>query len=189
MNFSKKNHEFQKNNNNSMSKNISILLVSFLAVLFISCTGDIGPQGPPGFDGTDGADGLIGSIFEVEVTFTEADDYVFFTEIPTSIEVFDTDIVIAYILAGVDNGVDIWEPLPQTLFFDDGILLYGYDYTLNDVNFFIDGTIDPTTLDALFTDDILFRVAVIPADFATGINTANINEVMSAMNVESVERF
>ncbi len=161
------------------------LLVSFLVVLFISCTGDLGPQGPPGFDG---ADGLIGSIFEVEATFTEADGYEIFTGIPTSIEVFDTDIVIAYILSGVDNGIDIWEPLPQTLFFDNGILLYGYDYTLNDVHFFLDGTINLTTLDALFTDEIVFRVAVIPADFAANINTANINEVMSALKVDSVER-
>ncbi len=170
-------------------KKISILLVTFALILFNACTGDIGPQGPAGFDGIDGADGLIGSIFEVEVTFTEADGYEFFTDIPTSIDVFDTDIVIAYILSGVDNGVDIWEPLPQTLFFDNGILLYGYDYTLNDVSFFIDGTIDPTTLDALFTDNIVFRVAVIPADLAAGINTENINEVMNTLNINGVERF
>jgi len=111
-----------------------------------------------------------------------------FTDIPTSIEVFDTDIVIAYILSGVDDGIDIWEPLPQTLFFDNGILLYGYDYTLNDVHFFLDGTIDLTTLEALYTDNIIFRVAVIPADFAATINTSNINEVMKAMKVDSVKR-
>jgi len=166
-------------------KKLSILFVSFVLVLFNSCTGDIGPEGPPGFDG---ADGLIGSIFEVEATFTEAEGFEIFTDIPASIDVFDTDVVIAYILNGVDNGVDIWEPLPQTLFFDNGILLYGYDYTLNDVHFFLDGTIDLTTLDGLFTDNIVFRVAVIPADFAATINTANINEVMSALKVSSVKR-
>jgi len=166
-------------------KKLSILFVSFVLVLFNSCTGDIGPEGPPGFDG---ADGLIGSIFEVEATFTEAEGFEIFTDIPASIDVFDTDVVIAYILNGVDNGVDIWEPLPQTLFFDNGILLYGYDYTLNDVHFFLDGTIDLTTLDDLFTDNIVFRVAVIPADFAASINTSNINEVMKAMKVDSVKR-
>jgi hypothetical protein len=176
-----------------MSKKLSILVLLFVGLL-TSCIGDIGPQGPPGFDGfdgqdgLDGADGLIGSIFEVEATFTEADAYEFFADIPTSIDIFDTDVVIAYTLSGVDDGVDIWEPLPQTLFFGNDILLYGYDYTVADVRFFLDGTIDLTTLDALYTDNILFRVAVIPADFAATINTANFNEVMSAMKIDNVER-
>jgi len=169
-------------------KKLSILFVSLVLVLLNSCTGDIGPTGFDGLDGQDGADGLIGSIFEVEATFNEAEGFELFTDIPTSIEVFDTDIVIAYILSGVDDGIDIWEPLPQTLFFDNGILLYGYDYTLNDVHFFLDGTIDLTTLEALYTDNIIFRVAVIPADFAATINTSNINEVMKAMKVDSVKR-
>jgi len=170
-------------------KKISILVLLFVGIL-TSCVGDIGPQGPPGFDGfdgIDGADGLIGSIFEVEADFTP-DGYEFFVDIPASIEVFDTDVVMAYILSGVDNDVDIWEPLPQTLFFGNEILLYGYDYTFFDVRFFLDGTIDLNSLDPLYTDNIIFRVAVIPAAFAESINTLNLDDVMGAMNVESVER-
>jgi len=176
-----------------MKKKLSILVLLFVGLL-TSCVGDIGPQGPPGFDGfdgadgQDGADGLIGTIFEAEATFTEANGYEFFVDIPTSIEVFDTDVVLAYTLSDVNDGVDVWEQLPQTLFIGNDILLYGFDFTVSDVRFFLDGTIDLTTLDALFTDNILFRVAVIPADFATTINTSNFNEVMSAMNVKSVER-
>ena len=170
-------------------KKISLFLL-FSIVLFMSCEG---PQGPPGFDGfdgfdgADGADGLIGSIFEVEADFTP-DGYEYSVDIPASIEVFDTDIVMAYVLTEVLDGVDIWEPLPQTLFFGNEILLYGYDYTFSDVRFFLDGTIDLNSLEPLYTDNILFRVAVIPADFAASINTDNINEVMNAMNVKSVER-
>lgn len=173
-----------------MEKKLSILVLLFVGLL-TSCIGDIGPQGPPGFDGLDGldgADGLIGSIFEVEATFTEADSFEFFADIPTSIDIFDTDVVIAYALSGTDNGVDIWEPLPQTIFIDNDILLYAYDFTVNDIRFFLDGSIDLSTLDALYTDNILFRVAVIPADFAASINTADINEVMSALNIDTVER-
>jgi len=167
-------------------KKISIIFLLFAALL-TSCEGDVGPQGPPGFDGLDGADGLIGSIFEVEVDFNP-DGYEFFVDIPASIEVFDTDVVIVYILSGVDNNVDIWEPLPQTLFIGNDILLYGYDYTVFDVRFFLDGTIDLKSLDPLYTNNVIFRVAVIPADFAGSINTLNLNEVMDAMNVENVER-
>ena len=172
-------------------KKISILFISFVLVLFNSCTGDIGPQGYDGFDGLDGldgADGLIGSIFEVEATFTP-DGYEYFEDIPAAIEVFDTDIVIAYTLSGVDDGVDIWEPLPQTIFLDNEILLYGYDHTFSDVRFFLDGTIDLNTLESKYTDNIIFRVAVIPADFASSINTSDINEVMGALNIDSVVRY
>ena len=168
-------------------KKISIIFLLFAALL-TSCEGDVGPQGPPGFDGLDGADGLIGSIFEVEVDFNP-DAYEAFVDIPTSIEVFDTDVVIAFVLSGVDNNVDIWEPLPQTLFIGNDILLYGYDYTFFDVRFFLDGTVNLNSLDPFYTDNVVFRVAVIPADFAASINTLNLNEVMDAMNVKDVERF
>ena len=167
-------------------KKISILVVLF-AVLLTACEGEMGPPGPPGLDGLDGADGLIGSIFEVQADFNP-DGFEFFVEIPSTIEVFDTDVVIAYILSGVENNVDIWEPLPQTLFFGNDILLYGYDYTYFDVRFFLDGTIDLYSLSPLYTDNVIFRVAVIPADFAGSINTLNLEEVMAAMNVKTIER-
>jgi len=171
-------------------KQISLLL-SFILVLFISCVGDPGPPGFDGFDGADGldgVDGLIGQIFEAEVNFTAENDYEFLVDIPTTIEVFDTDVVIAYILTGVDNDIDIWEPLPQTLFFGNEILLYGYDHTVSDIRFFLDGTIDFASLDPLYTDAIVYRVAVIPADFAKTIDVSNMNEVMDALQVKSVER-
>lgn len=167
-------------------KKISLFLL-FSIVLFMSCEGPQGPPGFDGFDGADGADGLIGSIFEVEADFTP-DGYEYYVDIPASIEVFDTDIVMAYVLTEVLDGVDIWEPLPQTLFFGNEILLYGYDYTFSDVRFFLDGTIDLNSLGALYTDNILFRVAVIPADFAASIDVSNINEVMDAIQLKSVKR-
>ena len=173
-------------------KKISLFL-SLIVVLFVSCEGPQGPSGFDGFDGfdgtngTDGADGLIGTIFEVEAVFAP-DGYEYLVEIPTSIEVFDTDIIMAYILSGVEDGVDIWEPLPQTLFFGNEILLYGFDHTLADVRFFLDGTIDLNSLEALYTDNVVFRVAVIPAAFAESIDVLNINEVMDVMQLKSVER-
>ena len=167
-------------------KKISLFLL-FSIVLFMSCEGPQGPPGFDGFDGADGADGLIGSIFEVEADFTP-DGYEYSVDIPASIEVFDTDIVMAYVLTEVLDGVDIWEPLPQTLFFGNEILLYGYDYTFSDIRFFLDGTIDLNSLGALYTDNILFRVAVIPADFAASIDVSNINEVMDAIQLKSVKR-
>jgi hypothetical protein len=156
-----------------------------------SCEGPAGPPGPPGFDGVDGvdgADGLIGSIFEAQIDFDKADDYQAIVDFPASIDVFDSDVVVAYVLTAVDNGTDIWEPLPQTLFFDTDILLYGYDHTSFDIRFFLDGTIDLGTLDPVFTDGVIFRVAIIPADFAAALDVNKFEDVMSALKVENVKR-
>ena len=152
-----------------------------------SCEGPVGPPGPPRPPGADGADGLIGTIFEAQVDFEKANDYQAIVEFP-DIELFDTDVVVAYILTAVDNGTDIWEPLPQTLFLGDDILLYGYDHTFFDIRFFLDGTVDLGTLDPVFTDGVIFRVAIIPADFAKEIDVNKFEDVMSAMKIEQVKR-
>jgi hypothetical protein len=153
-----------------------------------SCEGPAGPPGPPGEDGIDGADGLIGTIFEAEVDFDGSNDYSTVVEFPSNIEVFTSDVVVAYILTAVDDGTDIWEPLPQTLFFDTDILLYGYDHTSFDIRFFLDGTINLDSLDPIFTDDVIFRVAIIPADFSKDIDVNNLKDVMSALSIDKVER-
>jgi len=167
---------------------IAVLGTAAISFSISSCEGPAGPPGIPGPVGPAGADGLIGAVFEAQIDFNKGNDYTGVVDIPNSIEVFDSDVVMAYILTGVDGGTDIWEPLPQTLFFGNEILLYGYDYTFADVKFFLDGTIDLGTLDPLFTDGIIFRVAVIPADFAQSIDLNKMEDVMQALNIEEVSR-
>ena len=159
-----------------------LLLLPILALLFISCEG---PMGPPGRDGQDGVN-ILGQIFETTVSFNSNDDYSVFVDIPSQIEVYDTDIIVAYILVGDFEGIDIWEPLPQTLFFEDGTLLYGFNYTLADVSFFLDGTVDLDYLDQGFTQNIVFRVAVLPADAVQGMDLSNMENVLNAIGNKEV---
>jgi len=165
-----------------------LLLFSFISLLLLSCDGTVGPPGPPGRDGTDGVDGIsiLGQIFEAQVDLDAANNFEALVDIPSEIEVFDTDIVVAYILIGSDNGVDIWEPLPQTLFFEDGILLYGFNYTFQDVLFFLDGTVSFDDLLPELTQDIVFRVAVLPADAAKGIDLSKIENVLSSLQNKNI---
>ena len=162
-----------------------LLLIPIISLFIISCVSEIGPPGPPGQDGIDGIN-ILGQIFEAQVDFTADNDFEVFIEFPSQIEVFDTDVVIAYILVGIDNGVDIWEPLPQTLFFEDGILLYGYNYNFNDIVFFLDGTVSIADLNPELTQDIIFRVAIIPADEAKSVDTNNLKEVMNALHNKEI---
>lgn len=167
---------------------ITVLGSVVISLSISSCEGPTGPPGPPGPIGPPGADGLIGSVFEAEIDFDNGNDYSQVVEFPNSIEVFDSDVVMAYILTAVEDGTDIWEPLPQTLFFGNEILLYGYDYTFADIRFFLDGTVVFQDLDPLFTDGIIFRVAIIPADFAQSIDLNKMEDVMQALNIQEVNK-
>ncbi|MBL7473625.1 hypothetical protein [Robertkochia sediminum] len=154
-------------------------LLALFSLVLISCEGDPGPPGPPG---QDGLDGLIGTVFEYEVTFRElnTDVPVELFDFPGGVEVFDSDVVLAYVLIDVIEGVDVWEPLPRTLYFNDGgILSYGFNYTAFDIQFFLDGNVNYPTLDVSYTDNLIMRVAVVPAELLGEIDINDFSKVMS----------
>ena len=168
-----------------------IYTLLFIAILLISCEGSVGPPGPPGpqgAQGEDGADGLIGQVIEVEADLNNGTNFEYFVEIPSEIEVFESDVIMVYRLMEVFEGSDVWEPLPQTIFRDDDILLYAFDYTIFDVRLFLDGTVDFGELDPIDTDGLIFRIAIIPADFAKDVNLKKIDNVLKALNVKEVKR-
>lgn len=160
----------------------------FFVIVIISCEGTVGPPGPQGVPGEDGAGGLIGQVIEVEADLNAATNFEYFVELPSDIEVYESDVVVVYRLMEVFDGLDVWEPLPQTIFRNDDILLYAFDYTLFDVRLFLDGTVDFNKLDPNDTDDLIFRIAVIPADFAQSVNLMKMDDVMKAMDVKDIKR-
>ena len=84
-------------------KKINTFLAACLVIFLVACEG---PAGPPGFDGLDGLDGqdgldgvnVTGQIIDIEGTFSEANEFAIFFEFPQTIEVFDTDVVLVYLL-------------------------------------------------------------------------------------------
>lgn len=176
-------------------KKVSLILGTLLSMLIISCEGPMGPPGYDGFDGLDGRDGqdgvnILGSVIDIEGDFV-ADDYSIFYEFPGSVEVFESDVVLVYILwdqteDGNGDAVDIWRLLPQTLILQQGLLQYNYDYTFFDVNIFLDADFDLSTLTSGDTDGQVFRIAVLPAEFAAGakLDRSNVQAVMRALGIE-----
>jgi hypothetical protein len=155
-------------------KTIKGILLALTVAIFVSCEGPVGPMGPPGEPGENG-DAFIGSVFEIEGDFTPENDYSLFFEFPNSIEVFESDVVLVYILweQTEDNSgqpVDVWRLLPQTVVLNEGVLQYNYDHTFNDVQVFLEGTIDFNTLLPAEWQDQVFRIAVLPADYAMNEN-------------------
>ncbi len=162
-----------------------LFLFTVLALLLTACEG---PQGPPGFDGFDGLDGEIiaSSAFEIEIDFNAANNFEYVEAY--GLNVLPSDVTLVYILWETIDGQDVWRLTPQTVYFNDGSnLVYNFDFTQDDVRFFLDGTTDFNTLGDEWTLGQVFRVVVVPADNVDGIDTSDINAVLSASNIKSFD--
>lgn len=178
-------------------KKMKVLFGIVIIALAFSCEGPVGPPGPPGFDGFDGLDGqdgvnILGQVVEIEGTFSAENDYSIFFEFPQTVEVFESDVVLVYLLweqvddpSGGDP-IDVWRLMPQTRILDQGLLQYNYDHTFVDVNIFLESDFDLTTLLPGDTDNQVFRIAVVPAEFGSdpSIDLTNLDSVMGAMKFD-----
>jgi len=177
-------------------KSTVLFIGTFLALIFSSCEG---PAGPPGFHGRDGLDGfdgldgvnILGNVLEIEGDFNTGNEYSIFFEFPQTVEVFESDIVLVYLLwdqteDGNGEAVDIWRLLPQTRILNQGLLQYNFDHTFLDVQIFLESDFDLSTLPSDDTDNQVFRIAIMPADFAAGskLDMGNLDAVMRSLNVK-----
>jgi hypothetical protein len=169
-----------------MKKLTSILLI-LAAIISTSCEGPMGPPGLPGQDGN----ALIGTIFEIKGDFTPENEYKLFFEFPEDFKIYDTDIVLVYILwEQTDNQTDIWRLLPQTVVLksDEGtdVLQYNFDYTVADVQVFLEGTFDFSTLLPGEWQNQIFRIAVLPADFTSkkSVDVGNFNSIINSKEIK-----
>ncbi|MEO6346894.1 MAG: hypothetical protein ABIO60_03205 [Aquaticitalea sp.] len=161
-------------------KKLCIAFTTVLALVIASCTGDQGPPGSPGIDGGQ----IVSQAFEINVNFTAANN---FEQVESyGFQVLPTDVTLVYILWDTVNGQDIWRLLPQTVEFNDGLLIYNFDFTQTDVRFFLDGTTNFNTLDASYTQAQVFRVVVVPAD---NVGRVDVNDLDSVMNVYGIQTF
>jgi len=175
-------------------KNIFLLLAITTSILFTACEGD---PGPPGQDG-----GLVyAQVFEVDVNSYQYDPsnntlYSSFYNYPFT--VYESDVVLAYRYEGQDdigNGetADIWTQLPQNIFYNDGtgdFFQYNFNNTFVDIQFTIEGSFDLTNIDPIHDTNQIFRVAVVPAEFAkTNPSMDELLEVMQAdgSQIEKIE--
>lgn len=169
-----------------------ILSLLFLCSVLISCTGEPGPPGPPGPQGPQGPY-IVGNVFEIEnVDFHPANDFSFygtFNEFIPQVDVLTSDVVHVYLYEGTsESGNDIWSLMPQTFYFNGGsILAYNFNFTDEDFEIYLDGFVDFSTLDPFYTQDQIFRIAILPADFAQNndIDVSNFYQVMGALNINS----
>ncbi|MEB2778263.1 hypothetical protein SYJ56_23330 [Algoriphagus sp. D3-2-R+10] len=166
-------------------KNINVLILAlFGLVVFQACEGPEGPQGPPGFDGEPGIN-IVGTTYEVEIDFTAENNYADFFDFTEPL--VDGDAVLVYMLEEnpAAEGAFGWRLLPQTFYFEDGILVYNFDYTLDDFSIFMDNSpIDFSSLDTYWTTDVLFRVVVVPSDLISArVDYTDYEGTMELLNI------
>ncbi len=93
-------------------------------------------------------------------------------------------MVLVYLLEETTaDGLDVWSLLPQTFFTADGTLIYNFDHTAVDVSVYLFADFDLDFLGPEFTNNQIFRVAVVPADFAQSVDVFNMEAVMDALQV------
>nr|WP_315239665.1 hypothetical protein [uncultured Flavobacterium sp.] len=88
---------------------------------------------------------------------------------------FDTpilsgDVVLMYRLNGTVNGRDVWSPIPQSYYYDDGTLhfTYKFNFTQDDIDLYLEG-FELNTVSNAFRLNQTFRVVIVPGD--DGVNT------------------
>lgn len=184
-------------------KTIKLLFTSVLAILFFACEGPPGPPGFDGFDGRDGRDGLNGldgvnitsTVLEIQGTFSPANNYSLFYEFPQNVEVFESDLVLVYLLwesiEDTNGGapIDVWRLMPQTRIIDQGLLQYNYDHTFLDVSVFLEADFNLDNLPAGDTDNQVFRIAIVPGEFGQdpNIDITSLSSVMSALDKNDID--
>jgi hypothetical protein len=146
-------------------KKIFLLIAITGSLILSSCQGDPGPPGAPGIN-------ILGQVFEVTVNFTTGNDFSRLVTIPSNVEVFESDVILVYWLEdvvpdGTGGTLDVWSQLPQTIYLDSGgSFQYTFNHTFIDVLLFLQGDVDLSTLGSGFTIDQVFRIAIVPSEFA-----------------------
>ena len=138
----------------------------------------------------------IGQTFEISnVDFITTDGFqgVVNVVVPSNIAVFESDVPLVFILdpvATAANGVDVFEPLPRSFFFNNGgFAQYRFNFIFDDATgiFDLDLVLESDDFDALgndFTQNQIFRIVIVPSEFAETHNTDNLNTVLSELNLD-----
>lgn len=155
------------------------IIMSILLVLsLVACKGDRGPQGPAGTN-------ILGQVFERTVDFNSGNEFSTLITFPNNVEVFEADAVLVYLLESNDGNVDVWTPLPQTYFTNQGTMIYSFNHTFIDLSIFLDADFPLGNLLPTFTQNQTFRIAVVPSEYAD--DNVSMEEIMASDKIEWVK--
>lgn len=124
----------------------------------------------------------ISEVFEVTTSFNSTNN--FSKIVPLNPPIYTSDVVLVYRLTRVFQGQDVWKLLPETKYFNDGTMDFGYDYdfTINDVNIFMVGN-DLISVANEYRLNQVLRIVIVPGRFVSSINKNNYESVISTLKI------
>ncbi len=159
-------------------KNITLMLVFIGMISLQSCTVNDQPANVVDND-------TISEVFEFTTSFTSTNGFSVLYTLPHVI--YSSDMVLVYRLSAIDNGADVWKLQPETYYFNDGTLDFGYDFdfTKYDVGVFMKGN-NLATVPSGNRINQVFRVVVLPGYLSnkSAVNTNDYNAVVKAFNID-----
>lgn len=122
-------------------------------------------------------------VFEVTTSFTSTNN--FGKLITFNPRIYSSDVVLVYRLSGYNSQGDVWELLPETHYYNNGSLNFGYkyDYTNTNVDIYMIGN-DLKNVYAEFRLNQVLRIVIVPASYATSINKNNYKDVITSLNLK-----
>lgn len=105
-------------------------------------------------------------------------------------KVYTGDVVLVYRYDGADSqtGKDIWTPLPESHYYPDGTLYFGYkfDFTQDNVRIFIDGFgLNVNPIPSNFVVDQIFRIVIVPGDDGINMNKTDYYTIIEKINLDN----
>lgn len=122
-------------------------------------------------------------VFEVTTSFTSNNNFSRFVTLNPPI--YSSDVVLTYRLSGSNSQGDVWQLLPETYYFNDGTVDFGYrfDYTNRDVNIYMIGN-DLQSVSTNFRLNQVIRIVIVPANYAKTINKKSYSDVITSLNIK-----
>lgn len=159
-------------------KKIFLLLAVVAGIGFASCEGPEGPPGPTGYS----AESEVFEIRNVNFINDGIGNYGIIYDLNPAI--LDSDMILIYRLSGVTNsGLDIWESIPKTIYFDNGEELdYNFDFTTNDISIYL-GYTDSSVLIPDLTQNQIFRVVIVPGYLTNKVENTDYNSVKEVLKI------
>nr|WP_294922116.1 hypothetical protein [uncultured Flavobacterium sp.] len=146
-------------------------------------------------DDNDVDNDTISYVFEVDnMDFNKTADSEIYVDFASRI--YTGDVVLVYRYDGADpqTGRDIWIPLPDSHYYDNGSLYFAYkfDFTQDNFRIYTQGFgLNANPIPNNFAIDQIFRIVIVPGD--DGINTnkstnrpnySNYYEVINKYNID-----
>lgn len=162
-------------------KRIFLLLAIVTATFLSSCEG---PHGVPGQDGTN----VEAEVFELlNVNFNNDPQIGYNIYQSLNPQIYDSDVIMIYRLSGtIDPQTPIWQPIPRTLYLNQGELDYDFDFSKEDFTIYAGGNYNIATTPNYITNQT-FRIVIIPGYFSNkgtaAVDLNDYNAVIKAYHI------